>query len=35
MERAGVVGFVLILLVFVIGLSTDIGRLAGSGFNVR
>jgi regulator of sigma E protease len=35
MERAGVVGFVLILLVFVIGLSNDIGRLAGSGFNVR
>ena len=35
MERAGVVGFVLILLVFVIGLSNDIGRLAGTGFNVR
>jgi regulator of sigma E protease len=35
MERAGVVGFVLILLVFVIGLSNDIDRLAGQGFNVR
>ncbi len=35
MERAGVVGFVLILLVFVIGLSNDISRLAGSGFNVH
>ena len=35
MERAGVVGFVLILLLFVIGLSNDIGRLTGSGFNVR
>jgi regulator of sigma E protease len=35
MERAGVVGFVLILLLFVIGLSNDIGRLSGSGFNVR
>ena len=35
MERAGVVGFVLIILLFVIGLSNDIGRLTGSGFNVR
>ena len=35
MERAGVVGFVLILLLFVIGLSNDISTLNGSGFNVR
>ena len=32
MERAGVVGFVLILLVFVIGLSNDISTLSGPGF---
>jgi regulator of sigma E protease len=35
MERAGVVGFVLILVLFVIGLSNDITTLSGSGFNVR
>jgi regulator of sigma E protease len=35
MERAGVVGFVLIVLVFVIGLSNDISTLTGTGFNVR
>jgi regulator of sigma E protease len=35
MERAGVVGFVLIILVFVIGLSNDISTLTGQGFNVR
>jgi regulator of sigma E protease len=35
MERAGAVGFVLILLIFVIGLSNDISTLSGSGFNVR
>jgi regulator of sigma E protease len=35
MERAGVVGFVLIILVFVIGLSNDISTLTGPGFNVR
>jgi regulator of sigma E protease len=33
MERAGVVGFVLIVLVFVIGLSNDISTLTGQGFN--
>ena len=33
MERAGVVGFVLILFVFVIGLSNDISTLTGQGFN--
>jgi regulator of sigma E protease len=35
MERAGVVGFALIMIVFVIGLSNDISTLTGSGFNVR
>ena len=34
MERASVVGFVLILLIFVIGLSNDISTLSGKGFNV-
>jgi regulator of sigma E protease len=35
MERAGVIGFALIILIFVIGLSNDISTLTGSGFNVR
>jgi regulator of sigma E protease len=35
MERAGVVGFALILLLFVIGLSNDISTLTGKGFPVR
>jgi regulator of sigma E protease len=35
MERASAVGFVLIIIVFVIGLSNDISTLNGSGFNVR
>ncbi len=35
MERAGVVGFALVLMLFVIGLSNDIGRLTGEGFNAR
>lgn len=35
MERAGVVGFVLIITLFVIGLSNDISTLSGQGFNVR
>jgi regulator of sigma E protease len=35
MERAGVVGFVLIAFLFVIGLSNDIDRLRGQGFGVR
>ncbi len=35
MERAGMVGFVLIILLFVVGLSNDIGTLAGKGFNIR
>jgi regulator of sigma E protease len=35
MERASVLGFVLIVLVFVIGLSNDISTLTGQGFNAR
>jgi len=35
MERAGVVGFALVLMLFVIGLTNDIDRLTGGGFNVR
>ncbi len=35
MERASVVGFAVIILIFVIGLSNDISTLTGSGFNVR
>lgn len=35
MERASAVGFVLIVIVFVIGLSNDISTLTGNGFNVR
>jgi regulator of sigma E protease len=35
MERAGVVGFVLIVLLFVVGLSNDISTLTGKGFNVH
>ncbi len=35
MERAGLVGFALIAVVFVIGLSNDISTLSGPGFGVR
>jgi regulator of sigma E protease len=35
MERAGIVGFVLILMLFAIGLSNDISTLTGKGFNVH
>jgi regulator of sigma E protease len=35
MERAGFVGFALVLLLFVIGFTNDIGRLTGEGFQVR
>ncbi len=34
MERAGVIGFALIILLFVIGLSNDISTLTGPGFHV-
>ena len=35
MERAGVVGFMLVAVLFTIGLTNDIGRLTGEGFDVR
>ena len=35
MERAGIVGFALILMLFVIGLSNDISTLSGQGFNIH
>jgi regulator of sigma E protease len=35
MERAGAVGFMLVILIFIVGLSNDIGRLTGEGFQVR
>jgi regulator of sigma E protease len=35
MERAGFVGFALVMLLFVVGLTNDIGRLAGEGFNLQ
>ena len=35
MERATVIGFALVMVLMVIGLTTDIGRLGGDGFNVR
>jgi regulator of sigma E protease len=35
MERAGFVGFALVLALFVIGFSNDIGRLTSGGFNLR
>ena len=35
MERAGIVGFMLVIGLFLIGLTNDIERLSGEGFNVR
>ena len=35
MERATMVGFALVLMLFFLGLSNDIGRITGEGFNVR
>ncbi len=35
MERASFVGLALVLMLFVIGLQNDIGRITGDGFNVR
>jgi len=35
MERASAVGFVLVIMLFVIGLTNDIGRFQNGGFNVR
>ena len=35
MERAGLIGFALVIGLFFIGLTNDIGRLTGEGFNLR
>jgi regulator of sigma E protease len=35
MERAGMVGFALVAVLFFIGLTNDIGRLSGEGFGIR
>ncbi len=35
MERSGFIGFALVIALFVIGLTNDIGRLTGEGFQVR
>jgi regulator of sigma E protease len=35
MERAGFIGFALVIALFMVGLSNDIGRLTGEGFQVR
>ena len=35
MERASILGFALVLIFFFIGLSNDIGRLTGKGFQTR
>jgi regulator of sigma E protease len=35
MERATVVGFALVAILMFIGLTNDIGRITGEGFNVR
>ena len=35
MERAGFVGFVLVIALFMVGLTNDLGRLTGDGFGVR
>jgi regulator of sigma E protease len=35
MERAGMVGFVLVIMLFFLGLTNDIGRLTGEGFSAR
>jgi regulator of sigma E protease len=35
MERSGVIGFMLVILIFLIGLSNDIDRLSGEGFRPR
>ncbi len=35
MERAGVIGFVLVIMLFVVGLTNDIGRISGGGFGGR
>jgi regulator of sigma E protease len=34
MERASIIGFALVLMLMVIGISNDIGRITGEGFNI-
>ncbi len=35
MERSGLIGFALVLILFLIGLQNDIDRLTGDGFDTR
>ncbi len=35
MERASIIGFALVMMLFVVGVSNDIGRITGEGFNTR
>jgi regulator of sigma E protease len=35
MERSGAIGFLLVIMLFFIGLSNDIDRLRGEGFGIR
>jgi len=35
MERASIIGFALVLMLFVVGVSNDIGRITGEGFTTR
>jgi regulator of sigma E protease len=35
MEQSGVLGFMLVIFLFIVGLSNDIGRLTGEGFGQR
>ena len=35
MEQSGVIGFMLVIFLFIVGFSNDVGRLTGDGFNQR
>jgi regulator of sigma E protease len=35
MERSGFIGFALVMVLFIIGFTNDVGRLTGEGFGVR
>jgi regulator of sigma E protease len=35
MEQSGVIGFVLVIFLFIVGFSNDVGRLTGDGFTQR
>ena len=35
MERAAAIGFVLVIMLFFLGLTNDIGRLGADGFDIR